>query len=40
MGFLTLVQIIITSYGTICSEYQIGRDVEEGDEDDWLAKHG
>lgn len=37
---LTLEQVIITSYGTVCSEYQIGREVEEEDEDNWLAKHG
>ena len=40
IGALTLVQIIITSYGTVCSEYQLGREVKEDDEDDWLAKHG
>ncbi|KAF9649722.1 hypothetical protein BDM02DRAFT_3186073 [Thelephora ganbajun] len=32
--------VIITSYGTVCSEYQIGRDVKEEDEGGWLAKHG
>ncbi|KAF9784773.1 SNF2 family N-terminal domain-containing protein [Thelephora terrestris] len=32
--------IIITSYGTICSEFQLGREVKEEEEDGWLAKHG
>ena len=38
--FLTVEKIIITSYGTVCSEYQVDRDVKEEDEDDWLAEHG
>jgi len=35
-----LEQVIITSYGTVCSEYQVGREVKEEDEEDWLRKHG